>query len=168
MIPINQAMLRLAAIPEVLFVGQSVRFPGTAMYADLEGVPEEKRIEFPVAENLQMGFCTGLALQGFLPIAIFPRIDFMLLALDQLVLHLDKLEFMSRGQFKPKVIIRTRVGSKTPLDAGPQHTNDFTDAFRSMLKNTGVIKIERKEYILPVYERAIKVEHSILIVEAFS
>jgi pyruvate/2-oxoglutarate/acetoin dehydrogenase E1 component len=126
---INKAMLMLAEQPNAVFVGQGVRYGGVATYRDLEGVPDKQRIEFPVAEELQLGCCIGLSLQGYLPICIFPRMDFMLRAADQLVNHLDKLAAMSCGQFVPKVIIRTRVGSKTPLDAGPQHTNDHTDAF---------------------------------------
>lgn len=163
----NDAMRLLAAQPGALFFGQSVAYTGTAMYSDLEGIPMSQRIEFPVAEELQLGCCTGLSLMGYLPIAIFPRCDFLMRAMDQLVLHLDKLEQMSRGQFKPKVIIRTRVGSKTPLDAGPQHTNDFTNAFRAMLTSVVVSKIEAPGDIMPIYQQAIQTTGSTLIVEAF-
>src|SRR5688572_29899818 len=94
--------------PRTLFVGQQVRFDGQRLHATLNGVPMERRIEMPVAENFQMGFCTGLALAGYMPISIYPRFDFLLLAADALVNHLDKLPLM--GGFKPKVIIRTAVG----------------------------------------------------------
>ena len=96
---INKAM-KLLADHGAIFVGQSVRYPG-AMFASLDGVPMEQRIEFPIAENLQMGFCTGLAMTGHLPVCIYPRMDFMLLALDQLVNHIDKMNP------QPTVIIRT-------------------------------------------------------------
>jgi 2-oxoisovalerate dehydrogenase E1 component beta subunit len=163
---INKAMLMLAEQPNAVFIGQGVRYGGVATYRDLEGVPDKQRIEFPVAEELQLGCCIGLSLQGYLPICIFPRMDFMLRAADQLVNHLDKLAAMSCGQFVPKVIIRTRVGSKTPLDAGPQHTNDHTDAFRRMLTGTPVIKITSAEQVLSVYREAIDRPTSSLIVEA--
>lgn len=163
---LNTAMWRLAALPNAIFVGQSVRFGGTAMYRDLEGISDSQRLEFPVAEDLQLGFCTGLSLQGFLPICIFPRMDFLLRAADQLVSHLDKLELMSRGQFRPRVIIRTAVGSKTPLDAGPQHTQDHTLAFQALLEHVRVRKIYRPEAILGVYAEAAASADPYLIVEA--
>ncbi len=166
MTPLNQAMRMLAAQPNAIFLGQGVRFDGVSMYADLDGIPDEQRIEFPVAEELQLGASTGLAIAGFLPISIFPRMDFLLRAMDQLVNHLDKLEQMSQGQFKPKVIIRTRHGPTKPLNAGPQHTQDHTKAFRSMLPNVNVVKIETASGILPTYERALAAPYSTLVVEA--
>lgn len=165
MTAINDAMRLLAAQPGALFLGQGVSYPGVATFNDLEGVPMEQRLELPVVEELQLGMSTGLALQGFLPISIYPRMDFLLRAMDQLVNHLDKLWYMSRGQFDPKVIIRTRVGSKTPLDAGPQHTQDHTDAFRRMLTSIVVSKIEAVDDILPIYRQAIQTSGSTLIVE---
>jgi pyruvate/2-oxoglutarate/acetoin dehydrogenase E1 component len=102
-----------------------------------------------------MGFCTGLALEGYIPVCVYPRIDFMLLAANQLVNHLDKME-----GFKPKVIIRTAVGSKSPLNPGPQHTQDHTSAFSLMLKNIPV------EWFEPgVYEKALERPGSTLVVE---
>ena len=109
---LNQAMLMLAAQPKALFLGQNVAYDGNVMFKHLEGVPMEQRLELPVCEELQMGMSTGLALQGILPISIYPRFDFLILALNQLVNHLDKLAYMSRGDYQPKVIIRTKVGSK--------------------------------------------------------
>lgn len=96
------AMSLLAEHPKTVFVGQGVRYDGQRMHASFQGVPMEKRIEFPVAEDFQMGFCTGLALEGYIPICVYPRMDFLLLALNQLVNHLDKID-----GFRPKVIIRS-------------------------------------------------------------
>ncbi len=163
---VNKAMLMLAAQSNSIFVGQNVLFSGSAMYKHLDGIPENKRLEFPVAEELQLGFCVGLALQGFLPISIYPRFDFLLLAMNQLVNHLDKLEFMSCGQFKPKVIIRTRVGSRSPLNAGPQHTQDHTEALLHMLTNINVFKITNPDEIMVAYSKAMTLPQSALVIEA--
>ena len=43
-----------------------------------------------------MGLSLGLALQGFVPVSIYPRIDFLLSATNQLVNHLDKIRLMSK------------------------------------------------------------------------
>ena len=165
---LNAAMLNIAAVPGSLFIGQNVRYDGAATYKALEGIPDEQRICFPVAEELQLGYCTGLSLLGFLPVCIYPRMDFMMRAMDQLVLHLDKLEYMSRGQFSPKVIIRTRVGAKKPLDAGPQHTNDFCVAFAKMLKNVDVREIIDTRFIERTYRMALESKRSSIVVEAWA
>ena len=152
----------LAADPRTVFVGQSVRYDGAAIYHSLEGVPMEKRLEFPVVENLQLGYCTGLSLTGKLPICIYPRMDFILEAMSQLVQHLDKLPLYG---WKPKVIIRCRVGQKAPLDAGPQHTQNHTHAFACMLHNVRVTEVQTPRQVADAYQRAYDFPGSSLIVE---
>lgn len=159
---VNAAMLKLAEDPRVVFVGQSVRYDGAAIFDSLNGVPMEKRLEMPVIEDFQMGFCTGLALAGRLPVCIFPRMDFMLLCMNQLVNHLDKLPLFG---WHPKVIIRTTVGAKKPLDAGPQHTQDHTESLRLMLQNIAVMQVTHANTVRIAYESAISSSGSTLIVE---
>ena len=160
---IQQAMKTLSDDPRTLFIGQAVRYPGQAMHKTLELVPIEKRIEMPVIENFQMGHSIGLALEGYVPVSIFPRIDFLLCAADQLVSHLDKLPLM--GGFRPKVIIRTSVGATRPLNPGPQHCQNYTEAFKSMLKTVEVIELLSADQVIPTYEHALHCEHSVLIIE---
>jgi pyruvate/2-oxoglutarate/acetoin dehydrogenase E1 component len=152
---LTKAMTMLAQDERTIFVGQNMRYDGQRMHDSFSGVPMERRIEMPVAEDLQMGFCTGLALEGYIPVCVYPRIDFMLLACNQLVNHLDKME-----GFRPKVIIRTAVGSTKPLNPGPQHTQDHTEAFSLMLKNIPVF-----EFKPGVYEDALNLPGSVVVVE---
>jgi pyruvate/2-oxoglutarate/acetoin dehydrogenase E1 component len=163
---LNTAMLSLAAQPNTVFIGQNVSYPGTAMFESLSHIPPEQRIEFPVAEELQLGCSIGLAMQGILPISIYPRLDFLMRAMDQLVNHLDKIPLMSAGQWKPKVIVRTMVGNKFPMNAGPQHTQDHVAALRLMLTTVTVYKITRPEEIIPTYQLALAVPESVIVVEA--
>ncbi len=158
-------MLLLAAQPNSCFIGQGVAVDGVSTFDSLDGIPMEQRLELPVVEELQLGMGIGLSLQGFLPILVYPRIDFLLRAMDQLVNHLDKLAEMSRGQFTPKVIVRTRVGSKTPLNAGPQHTGQYTEAFQMMLTTVVVEEIEYPSDIMPTYGAAIRRTGSTIVVE---
>lgn len=163
---LNEAMLLLAAQPNSIFLGQNVAYDGNVMFKHLEGVPASQRLELPVCEELQMGMSIGLALEGFLPISVYPRMDFLLLAMNQLVNHLDKLAWMSRGEYQPKVIIRTKVGSKHPLDAGPQHTQDYTESFRQMLRHVRVVRITGPDMVMPSYQDAINGKSAVLIIEA--
>lgn len=155
----------LAQDPRTIFVGQNVCYPGHVVYETVKDIPDARRLEVPVFENTQMGICTGLALAGYIPICIFPRMDFMLLAMDQLVNHLDKLCEMSCGQFKPKVIVRTMLGNTEPLHPGPQHCQDYTYPLGYMLKNTPVFKIRRLDKVQHVYEQAMAWSGPSVVVE---
>lgn len=151
--------------PNAIFIGQGVGCGGTTMSPTFDKVPKEKRIEFPVAEDMQMGLATGMALGGYLPICIFPRWNFLLLAANQLVNHLDRLPLYSDGGYCPRVIIRTAVPSYHPFNPGPQHDDDFTGAFRAMLRTVDIVTLNLAEAIVPAYETALNSDRSTLLVE---
>jgi pyruvate/2-oxoglutarate/acetoin dehydrogenase E1 component len=113
-------------------------------------------MELPVTEELQMGMATGMALAGLVPVSIFPRWNFLLLAANQVVNHLDKIPLMSSGGFRPRVIIRTGIGSERPLHPQHQHVGDFTDAFRLMCKTIEIVRLEEPEDIFPAYQKALE------------
>jgi len=160
-----EAMKMLGQDSRTIFIGQSVGYTGTLVYDTLKDVPMDKRLELPVTEEMQMGISIGLSLMGYIPVSIFPRFDFLLLAVNQLVNHLDRCEEMSHGAYKPKVIIRTVVGATVPLYPGSQHCQDYTEAFRAMLKNTEVVELNDPEDILPTYKEALHSPRSYLLVE---
>jgi pyruvate/2-oxoglutarate/acetoin dehydrogenase E1 component len=160
---VTKAMGWLAQHPKTIFVGQAVRYDGQRLHATLRDVPMDKRIEMPVCEDFQMGFCTGLALEGYVPVSIYPRWDFLILAANQLVNHLDKIPLM--GGFKPKVIIRTAVGSKKPLDPGHQHTQDHSEAFAKMLQMVSILQINNAEEVAGKYSIAMNLNRSVIVVE---
>lgn len=157
----------LARDPRVMFLGQAVACPGTAMANTLKNVARDKLLELPVTEELQMGMSSGLALAGHVPVSIFPRWNFLLLAVNQVVNHLDKFPLMSNGGYRPKVIIRTGIGSVRPLHPQFQHVGDFTDAFRLMCPNIEVIRLDEPQDIFPAYQRALEREDgkSTIVVE---
>ena len=162
---IIEAMELLSKNEKVLFLGQSVSYTGSVVYRTLCRVPEAKRIELPVIEEAQMGLSIGLSLEGFIPVSIYPRMDFLILAMNQLVNHLDKIEKASAGQFRPKVIIRTIIGSRRPLYPGLQHCSDYTRAFKGILKNIKVIKLAKSKEIIPAYKAALGSPQSTLLIE---
>ncbi len=120
------------------FIGYNTAH-GSRMYGTLSRVAEARCIEAPVAENLMMGLAMGMSLEGYLPVVCFERHDFLLLALDALVNHVDKLPYISGGQFKFPIVIRAIVGAKNPLNPGPQHTQDYTYALDGMLNHTSIV-----------------------------
>jgi len=165
---VQRSTLFLAKNPQVIFVGQSVSYPGNAIYTgSLKDVPLEHKVEMPVFEETQMGISIGLALEGFVPVSVFPRFNFLVVALNQLVNHLDKIPHISQGKLRPKVIIKTMVGSVRPLDPGVQHKSNFTEGFRSLLSNVVVEDLTESEMVFPAYKKALEREDgkSTLLVE---
>jgi pyruvate/2-oxoglutarate/acetoin dehydrogenase E1 component len=153
---LTKSMIYLSKDPRTIFLGQAVAYPGTAMTNTLKSIPKNKLYELPVAEEMQLGISNGLALNGHIPVSIFPRWNFLLLATNQLVSHLDKFSIMSQGKFKTKVIIRTSIGSQRPLHPQHQHIGDFTEAFEKVLRTVEIIRLEEPSDIFPSYKKAIE------------
>jgi pyruvate/2-oxoglutarate/acetoin dehydrogenase E1 component len=160
----RKAMNWLSTQPDTIFLGQTCLYDGSPMFKTLNEIPDDFKLEMPVAENMQLGISTGLSLTGFVPISIFPRMDFLICAGDQLFNHLDKMEEMSYRQWKPKVIIRTMIGNKKPLYPGPQHTGDYRKALKQ-LKNIKVVTLNKAEDIVKEYKKAYKRKRSTILIE---
>lgn len=149
---LKKSMDWLGEKPDTIFIGQAVEYAGTGMTNTLVNVPIEKKLELPVCEDMQTGIANGLALSGKVPISIYPRWNFLLLGVNQIVNHLDKMQEMS--DYKTKVIIRTSIGSERPLHPQHQHVGDFTDAFKLMLKNIDIIRLDEVNQIFDSYKFA--------------
>lgn len=145
----------LADHPKTIFIGQSVVYEGTGLIDSLKHLPLSKRLELPVAEYLQSGLANGMAIEGMIPVSVFPRWNFLLMGTDQIINHLDKFISMSDGTCLPKVIIRVAVGSEFPIDPQCQHKGNFTQAFRCMVKHINVVELLEPEDIVPAYKTAL-------------
>ena len=64
------------------------------------------------------------------------------------------MKSMTNSQFKPKVIIRTSVGSKKPLNGGVQHTQDYTEIFKKTLTEVKVIYLKDPKTIFQSFKNA--------------
>tara|TARA_Y100000590_G_scaffold388064_1_gene462109 strand:+ start:951 stop:1487 length:537 start_codon:yes stop_codon:yes gene_type:complete len=152
---LKRSMEFLAKNEKTIFIGQAVEVPGTAMSNTLKDIDSKKLMELPVAEEMQMGMTIGLALNGNIPVSIYPRWNFLLLAMNQLINHLDKVNIMSNNGFKIKTIIRTSIGSQRPLHPQYQHVGDFTNQIKDMCTTIDVIKLNEAKDIFPAYEKAL-------------
>ena len=148
-----------------IFLGQSVEFPGNLVFRTLKDINKKKKLELPVFEDTQMGMSIGLALGGYLPISTYPRFDFLLLAFNQMINHLDKFPIITNKIFKPKLIIRVLVGAKKPLNGGEQHTQNYVKEVKKMVKTLEVYNLTNKNLIFKSYKKAIKSNKSSLMVE---
>lgn len=111
---VNQAMREeMAADASVYVLGEDVALGGP--YGATNGLAEEfgenRVINTPISEGTVVGLAIGAALQGLRPIVEIMFIDFITLAMDQLVNHAAKLHYMSGGQLRVPLTIRTLSGA---------------------------------------------------------
>ena len=151
---IIRSMEWLAEKDDTIFLGQAVNYSGNAMFNTTKTISSDKKIELPVFEDVQMGMSLGMAYEGVVPVTSYPRFDFLICAVNQLVNHVDKMTIISEGQYQPRIIIRTSIGSRIPLDAGEQHTQDHTQAFKNLLKRVHVVVLDEWHDVFPAFQHA--------------
>ena len=153
---LKRTMEWVAHQPHTIFVGQTVAGPGTFMYQTLRDVPKTRTLEMPINESFQMQFTIGLALSGYVPISVYPRQNFMLLATSDLVNMLDKIPVISLHKALPRMIIRVATGPYKPIHPGHQHVGNYAEALRKMLTWVEVVELEEPNQIFPAYQKALE------------
>ncbi len=81
---------------------------------------KERVIDTPVSEQATTGIAVGAALQGYRPVVIHPRMDFMILATDQIVNQAAKWRHMLGGKTSPSMVVRGIVNRGG--EQGAQHS----------------------------------------------
>jgi len=155
---LKRTMEWLAERPKTLFVGQTVAGPGTFMYQTLRDVPQDKTHEMPINESFQMQFTLGLALAGYVPISVYPRQNFLMLAMADMLNMIDKVPAISDGKLVPRIIIRVASGPFKPVHPGHQHVGNYAEGFRNIFESIEVVELEEPEDIFPAYQKALERE----------
>lgn len=108
---------------EVFAIGQGLWSPwyvGNSMTGLEKEFGRDRVLDTPVSEAACTGAALGAALCGYRPIVIHPRVDFMLLAVDQIVNQAAKWRHMLGGQSGPRLTIRGIVNRGG--EQGAQHS----------------------------------------------
>ena len=127
-----QEGLRLAmeADPSVVVIGEGVPDP-KAIFGTTAGLREQfgpqRVLDMPLSENGMTGVCIGAALCGIRPVMVHQRIDFALLAMDQLVNNAAKWHYMFNGLKSVPLVVRLIVGRG--WGQGPQHSQSLQALF---------------------------------------
>src|SRR6266540_97396 len=74
-------------------------------------------VNTPISEGTVMGLAIGAATAGLRPVVEIMFIDFITLAMDQLVNHAAKLHYMSGGQLKIPLTVRVQCGINGAMGA---------------------------------------------------
>lgn len=158
---ILQSMTKLES-KGAIFIGYNVA-KSDAM-GTLKNVSPMQKLETPVAENLMCGLALGMSFEGFLPVLFFERHDFMLVAMDAIGNHIDKIERISHGEFKAPVIIRAVAADAGPFYSGPTHSQDFTKMLRELV-SFPVYDPATGPDVVKAYKNAIESGRPAIIVE---
>ena len=124
---INEAMHDAMAVdPNVICYGLGVDDP-KAIFGTTKGLKErfgaERVWDMPTSENAMTGVAIGAALQGLRPVMVHQRLDFFLLAMDQLVNNAAKWHYMFGGQRSVPITIRLILGRG--WGQGPTHSQSL-------------------------------------------
>ena len=112
--------------PDVLLLGEDVGAAG-GVFKQTEGLFAEfgagRVIDTPISESGAFGLCVGAAMTGSRPVFEVMFGDFITLVMDQLVNQAAKVHYMSAGQYRVPLVLRTAIGIGSNL--GPQHSQSL-------------------------------------------
>jgi 2-oxoisovalerate dehydrogenase E1 component len=84
---------------------------------------ENRVLDTPISENVIAGAAVGAAMTGLRPVAEIEFGDFLTCCMDPIINQMAKLRFMTGGQVKLPLVIRTNTGSG--FSAGAQHSQSL-------------------------------------------
>ena len=113
----------MASDARVLLMGLGVNDPqgvqGTTLGLARE-FGEQRVFDTPLSEDAMTGAAVGMAMAGLRPIHVHIRMDFLLLAMNQLINMAAKMRHMSGGQLSAPLVVRAMIGKS--WGQGPQHS----------------------------------------------
>jgi pyruvate/2-oxoglutarate/acetoin dehydrogenase E1 component len=121
---IREAMVQeMRSDPDVFLIGEDIGVYGGA-FGVSKGMLDEfgpgRVRETPISEEAIAGVATGAAMMGMRPIMEIMFMDFITLAMDQLLNQAAKMRFMLGGAVSMPLVCRTPAGSGT--GAAAQHS----------------------------------------------
>ena len=117
----------------VIFFAEGVADP-SSVYGTIKGlkehIPSNRVIEMPVAESGLTGIAIGAAMMGKRPVLSFHRVEFALLAMEQIVNNAAKTHYISKGQHNVPIVMRLIIGRG--WGQGPEHSQSLETLFALM------------------------------------
>lgn len=114
--------------PKVLILGEGVTDPKGVFGTTLPCAQEfpQRVVETPLSENMMTGACFGMALEGWKPVFVHARVDFMMLAMEHLVNTSAKWRDVHDNK-GVSMVVRGLVGRG--WGQGPNHSQAFHAMF---------------------------------------
>jgi len=116
----------------LILLGEDIREYGGAFAVtrDLHRLFPERVFNTPISENSFVGLATGAALGGLRVVVEIMFMDFIALAMDQIVNHAAKVHYMYAGQFCVPIVLRMPFGGYRGY--GPSHSQTLAAWFMSV------------------------------------
>lgn len=115
---------------KVFLIGEDIGVNGN-VFKVLKGLIDEfgmeRVIDTPISESAIIGASLGAAATGMRPVPEIMFSDFLFCAMDQIVNQVAKMRYMSGGQAKIPITIRTQNGAG--MSAAAQHSQSLTAFF---------------------------------------
>jgi pyruvate dehydrogenase E1 component beta subunit len=152
--------------PNVILLGEEIGvFNG--VYKVTRGLldefgPERVR-DTPISEAAITGAAVGLALAGMRPVAEIMYMDFLPICMDQLVTQAAKMRFMSGGQLKVPMVLRTQYS--LGRQHGAQHSQ-FTPSWFLQVPGLKVVLPATPHDAKGLLTSAMRDENPVLFVES--
>ncbi len=93
----------------------------------LEKFGPNRCFDTPLSEDSLTGMALGAAINGMKPILVHMRVDFSLLAMNQMMNQISSFRYISDGEFKVPIVIRNIIGRG--WGQGCQHTKTIQSVF---------------------------------------
>jgi len=113
----------LARNKKNIVLGLGMTYPNEGLYEKFKN----QVFDTPVSEMSITGMAVGLASQGFRPCIVHGRVEFAMLAFDQIFTHASRWDYMFGGNYKCPVTFRIAIGRQ--WGNGPQHTASYHSIF---------------------------------------
>ncbi len=124
---VNEALMQaMARDDSVICYGLGTDDPKGVLGTTLglqERFGEDRVFDMPTSENAMTGVAIGAALNGIRPVMTHQRLDFFLLAMDQLVNNAAKWHYMFGSQASVPITIRLLIGRG--WGQGPTHSQNL-------------------------------------------
>ena len=131
---INDGMLSIAKKDKsIIFFAEGILDPGHffGTLKDIDKYINKSRIfEMPISENGVVGIAIGSAMSGKRPIISLQRVEFALLAIEQIFNNAAKAHYVSNGKHKVPLVIRLVIGRG--WGQGPEHSQVLENIFSSI------------------------------------
>ena len=150
--------------PQVILIGEDIREYGGAfaVTSDLYRLFPGRVLNAPISENSYMGVAIGAALGGHRVVVEIMFMDFIALAMDQIVNNAAKIAYMYAGQFSVPIVIRTPYGGYRGY--GPSHSQSLASWFMSV-PGLKVVVPSQAAHAGALLRRAIRDDNPVLFLE---
>jgi len=163
---LNQALAEeMQRDANVVLFGEDIGVYGGAFGVTqglLQRFGSDRVVDTPISENSVVGMAVGAAMLGMRPVVEIMFMDFIALALDQILNSATKLHYMYNGQVNVPLVIRTPGGAKGGY--GPSHSQMLSNLFTG-IPGLQVVAAATPAQAKALLKQAIRSDHPVLFIE---